>query len=207
MSAFSNNAILHMPWSYSDEEDGRFNRIVRTSLAVSLVFSILIPLLPLTIIEKEIIEEPPRLVTLIFEKKEVTPPPKPKPVVRKPRPLPKKAEKPKPVKQVKKIKKPAPVDKTVAARFDGRFDPDVAAAIFTEHLEGAGDCELLVLTDRDRHRIFNLGYFTWVEQQGVELADFEARRSQDFWLGLRELVPLWDGLIDHFNTMSRSAAR
>jgi protein TonB len=116
MSAFSNNAILHMPWSYSDEEDGRFNRIVRTSLAVSLVFSILMPLLPLTIIEKEIIEEPPRLVTLIFEKKPVAPPPKPKPVVRKPRPLPKKAEKPKPVKQVKKTRKPEPVDKTVAAR-------------------------------------------------------------------------------------------
>ncbi len=58
---------------------------------------------------------------------------------------------------------------------------------------------LLVLTDRDRDRIFNLGYFTWVEQQGVELSDFEARRGQDFWLGLRELVPLWDGLIDRFN--------
>jgi len=98
-------------------------------------------------------------------------------------------------------------DKTVAARFDGRFDADVAAAIFTEHLEGAGDRELLVLTDRDRDRIFNLGYFTWVEQQGVELPDFEARRSQEFWLGLRELVPLWDGLIDRFNAMSRSAAK
>ena len=61
------------------------------------------------------------------------------------------------------------------------------------------DRELLVLTDRDRDRIFNLGYFTWVEQQGVELADFEARRSQDFWLGLRELVPVWDELIDNFN--------
>jgi hypothetical protein len=33
----------------------------------------------------------------------------------------------------------------------------------------------------------------------VELADFEARRSQEFWLALRELVPVWDGLIDDFN--------
>ena len=97
--------------------------------------------------------------------------------------------------------------KTVATRFDGRFDADVAAAIFTEHLAGPGDRELLVLTDRDRDRIFNLGYFTWVEQQGVELPDFEARRSQEFWLGLRELVPLWDGLIDRFNAMSRSGAK
>ncbi len=38
------------------------------------------------------------------------------------------------------------------------------------------------------------------------LADFEARRSQEFWLGLREFVPLWDGLIDRFNAMARSAA-
>jgi len=89
--------------------------------------------------------------------------------------------------------------KTLAVRFDGRFDTDAAAAVFADDLAGSDDRELLVLTDRDRDRIFNLGYFTWVEQQGVELADFEARRSQDFWLGLRELVPVWDELIDDFN--------
>ncbi len=39
-------------------------------------------------------------------------------------------------------------------------------------------CEL---THEERARIFNLGYYTWVEQQGVSLEDFEARRSQAFW--------------------------
>ena len=29
----------------------------------------------------------------------------------------------------------------------------------------------------DRERIFNLGYFTWVEQQGVSIEEFEARRD------------------------------
>ena len=37
------------------------------------------------------------------------------------------------------------------------------------------------MTRADRDRIFNLGYFTWVEQQGVPLDEFEARRDQAFW--------------------------
>jgi cysteine synthase A len=32
-----------------------------------------------------------------------------------------------------------------------------------------------------RNRIFNLGYFTWVEQQGTPFELFEARRNQEFW--------------------------
>jgi len=35
-------------------------------------------------------------------------------------------------------------------------------------------------------------YFTWVEQQGVSLEDFEVRRSQAFWRDLAKLVPAWD---------------
>ncbi|MDE0410417.1 MAG: pyridoxal-5'-phosphate-dependent protein subunit beta, partial [Alphaproteobacteria bacterium] len=51
----------------------------------------------------------------------------------------------------------------------------------------------------ERRRIFNLGYFTWVEQQGVALADFDRRRDQAFWRGLSDLVPAWDDLIARFN--------
>ena len=32
-------------------------------------------------------------------------------------------------------------------------------------------------SERDRTRIFNLGYYTWVEQQGTPLDVFEARRT------------------------------
>ena len=49
------------------------------------------------------------------------------------------------------------------------------------------------------HSIFNLGYFTWVEQQGVGLADFEARRDQRFWRSLRDLLRDWDEGITDFN--------
>ena len=51
----------------------------------------------------------------------------------------------------------------------------------------------------DRRRIFNLGYYTWVEQQGVSIADFEVRRSQAFWTETRDQVHVWDELIDEFN--------
>ena len=48
---------------------------------------------------------------------------------------------------------------------------------------------MLEATQRERERIFNLGYFTWVEQQGVALADFDRRKGQDFWHDLHALDP------------------
>ena len=55
------------------------------------------------------------------------------------------------------------------------------------------------LTHVERTRIFNLGYFAWVEQQGVTLEEFNARKDQRFWRGLRELLPAWDAMIEDFN--------
>ncbi len=83
--------------------------------------------------------------------------------------------------------------------FGGAVDARAAAATFEQHVLGAGPEHVLVANDADRRRIFNLGYFTWVEQQGVSLADFDARRSQAYWKGLRELLPAWDDMIREFN--------
>jgi cysteine synthase len=83
--------------------------------------------------------------------------------------------------------------------FAGTFDTTAAAEAFGEHLAGAATDNLLELTTREHDRIFNLGYYTWVEQQGVPLADFEARRSQKFWNNLRAAVPAWDAMISEFN--------
>jgi cysteine synthase len=83
--------------------------------------------------------------------------------------------------------------------FPEGFDEVAAAEVFGEHLLGAATDHLLELTRVDRERIFNLGYFTWVEQQGVSLEDFRARRDPAFWAGLREAVPAWDDLIDEVN--------
>ena len=54
-----------------------------------------------------------------------------------------------------------------------------------------------------RNRIFNLGYFTWVEQQGTPIELFEARRSQSFWTGLRRYLGVWDEMIADFNARAR----
>ena len=74
-----------------------------------------------------------------------------------------------------------------------------AAAVWGEHLANVPTDATLELTSRDRNRIFNLGYYTWVEQQGTPLELFEQRRHQEFWRDLRAYLPLWDELITEVN--------
>ena len=83
--------------------------------------------------------------------------------------------------------------------FPDGFDQLAAAEVYGEHLLGAATDHLRELDHAERNRIFNLGYFTWVEQQGVSLEDFEARRDPAFWTAIRELAPVWDDLIDDVN--------
>lgn len=91
------------------------------------------------------------------------------------------------------------LSKVLDASFGGAFDALSAAEVFGEHLAGAGTDTLLELTRVERERIFNLGYYTWVEQQGVTLEDFVRGRSPAFWDGLMDMVPVWDELIEQFN--------
>jgi cysteine synthase len=91
------------------------------------------------------------------------------------------------------------MDKVLARDFAGGFGPVEAAETFGRYVLGAGTDDLLELTPAERERIFNLGYFTWVEQQGVSFADFIARRDQDFWRDLRASVPAWDDAIREMN--------
>ena len=81
----------------------------------------------------------------------------------------------------------------------GRFDGLMAAEVFGRYLLGAATDHTVELDRPGRERIFNLGYYTWVEQQGVALSDFDARRDQSYWDGLMDLVGVWDGMIDAFN--------
>ena len=90
-------------------------------------------------------------------------------------------------------------DRTIARDFAGDFDALAAAETFARHLVGVDGDHYLETGHRDRRRIFNLGYFTWVEQRGVDVAAFDRRADQRFWKGVQEVLPVWDEMIDDFN--------
>ncbi len=90
-------------------------------------------------------------------------------------------------------------DKAIARHFGQGFDAVSAGEVFGEHLAGATTDHLRELTYEERTRIFNLGYFTWVEQQGTLLEEFTVRKSQQFWVDIRDLIPVWDQMIEEFN--------
>jgi cysteine synthase len=83
--------------------------------------------------------------------------------------------------------------------FPDGFDAVSAGEVYARHVLGLGGDHMLEATQVERRRIFNLGYYTWVEQQGVSLADFDQRHGQRFWKKLQELPPIWDAMIEEFN--------
>jgi cysteine synthase len=92
----------------------------------------------------------------------------------------------------------------IAARdFPGGFDAVAAGETYGAHLAGVATDHVLETTRADRDRIFNLGYFTWVEQQGVPIDEFEERRDPAFWTRTRDIVATWDELIGAFNERTR----
>jgi cysteine synthase len=91
------------------------------------------------------------------------------------------------------------LDKVMARTFTDGFDDVAAAGVFGRNVLGGDRRQLLDLTPTDRRRIFNLGYFTWVEQQGIAFDAFVDRREPGFWQELRAYLPVWDGLIEAFN--------
>ncbi|MDZ5695694.1 pyridoxal-phosphate dependent enzyme [Chelativorans sp. M5D2P16] len=90
-------------------------------------------------------------------------------------------------------------EKTLKQDYPEGFDTVSAAEVAGRYLFGAATDNLEELDHVGRQRIFNLGYYTWVEQQGVALDDFDRRRDPRFWDGLMDMVPIWDGLIDALN--------
>ena len=123
---------LILPWSTANEDDARFNRILRNLLIGFLLFAILIPFLPVEKITREKQEAlPPQLARVIMEKKEIAKPVvvpvEPKPVKKeqpkeidkpKEKPEPKPKEQPKPQDKIKEAQKKAAVSGVLAFQDD-----------------------------------------------------------------------------------------
>jgi hypothetical protein len=90
-------------------------------------------------------------------------------------------------------------DKAVARDFAGDFDAVAAGETFARHMLGVDGDHYLETGHRERRRIFNLGYFTWVEQRGTTLEDFDRRADQRFWRSMWGVPDLWDEMIGEFN--------
>jgi cysteine synthase len=88
-------------------------------------------------------------------------------------------------------------------RFAGRLNEAAVARALATHVGGG---ELLELGSADRERIFNLGYYTWVEQQGISLESFVARREPLFWARVQSSLEPLDEMIVDFNRLSARGA-
>ena len=85
--------------------------------------------------------------------------------------------------------------------FKNNFDEVVCAELYGKHFSGITTDNMLELSHMDKNRIFNLGYFTWVEQQGVSLEDFENRKNQNFWNSHCDYMLSLDNQIKEFNNI------
>jgi cysteine synthase len=89
--------------------------------------------------------------------------------------------------------------KTLTSRYRGEFSHTDAAEVFGQHLGHVSTEHMIDMTEADRRRVFQLGYYTWVEQQGTPFELFEERREQGFWRGLHRYLGVWDEMIGDLN--------
>lgn len=88
---------------------------------------------------------------------------------------------------------------------EGDYDATDAAADYARHLRGIALDHMLELDRRERRRIHNLKYFTWVEQQGRSGAELEAQwHDPGYWAGCPRQAGAIDALIEEFNARAHA---
>ena len=82
----------------------------------------------------------------------------------------------------------------------GGYNREAAAVDWNRYLAGERTDNMKELTYEDRKRIHNLKYFTWIEQQGMELDELNAQwYSRDYWTNHWNMADEYDRLIGQFN--------
>ena len=85
--------------------------------------------------------------------------------------------------------------------YQGNFDQTACSEIYKKYMKQINTDNMIELSQVDKERIFNLGYYTWVEQQGVSLSDFEKRKDQKFWKSHSDYMLSLDKQIKEFNNI------
>ncbi len=83
----------------------------------------------------------------------------------------------------------------------GDYDRTKAAVDFHRHLRGIKTDHIQELTYRDRKRIHNLKYYTWIEQQDKEMEELNAQwyDYENYWGSIHNKADEIDELIEEFN--------
>jgi len=82
----------------------------------------------------------------------------------------------------------------------GEYTMIDASAHYSRYLDGIRVDHILEANYRDRRRIHNLKYYTWVEQQGKTYDEIQAQwYDRNYWLDVQSQVSAIDRLIEEFN--------
>lgn len=81
----------------------------------------------------------------------------------------------------------------------GPYTPEDAGRHFARYIEAIGIDHLRELNYYDRKSLHQFKYFTWVEQQGRDVADLRRLWDPDFWTEVFSQAPEWDRRIEAFN--------
>jgi cysteine synthase len=93
------------------------------------------------------------------------------------------------------------------SKSEGAFDREAAVAAWAGSLAGQRTDNLLELSHREKKRVHNLKYYTWVEQQGKDIRELEAQWDQEeYWKGIQRQAPRIDELIQEFNAEAGTTA-
>jgi len=88
-----------------------------------------------------------------------------------------------------------------ARKQNGDYGKEDAARDYSLHLAGIKTDSMMELRYPDRKRIHNLKYYTWIEQQKLNVAELDRQwyDYENYWGGIQQLTPRIDELITQFN--------
>ena len=88
-----------------------------------------------------------------------------------------------------------------ARRENGVYTKEDAARDYTKHLVAIKTDSMMELDYPDRKRIHNLKYYTWIEQQQLNVAELDRQwyDYESYWGSIQQLTPRIDELITQFN--------